>query len=241
MKKILWVLVIAAGLGVIAWVLFSSRDTWYRFMPAGPAEKAPQRVGEEPVKPAAPAREPAAPEELQPKPAPPPMRILFEASGAPVLNQPVPVTLQVESNLEGWPAQLMGRECQMELLLRLPVGVKLESGGWEEKPVPPEEGEDGSGPWWLFERKQPLTLPDGVPPAQLARETVSLAVVEHGVNWVITARAKLACGSEAWQTFGVLFATLEGEKAAFHTRPFTPMEVPIPQESPSEGERAETN
>lgn len=227
-KKILWGLVLAAGLGVIAWVLFSGRETGSRFVAAPPlAPATAPKIAEEP-------------QPSQPKPTPPPMRLSFEAAGAPALDKPVPVTLRVESSLEGWPAQLMGKECQMELLLRLPPGVKLRSEGWQEKPLPPEEEEDGSGPWSLFERKQPLSLPEGVPPQVLVKETTELAVVERGVNWVITARARLVHGSEAWQTFGVLFATLEGEKAAFHARPFTPMDVPLSEPTPEE-QRAATD
>ena len=164
----------------------------------------------------------------QPKIPSAPLRVVFEASTPPVLGKPVPVSLVVESNPEVWPKEI-GEDCRMEFLLRLPPGIKLESKGWNPVKLPPEEKNDPSGPWSLFGRKQPIKVPAGIPPTILAKEEMMLSVVEPGTNWIITTQARLVSGGQAWQTFGLLLATLDGETAKFHTQPIMPTQV---QKSP---------
>ena len=174
----------------------------------------------------------------QPKIPPAPLRIGFEASTPPVLGKPVPVSLVVESNPEAWPKEI-AEDCQMDFLLRLPPGIKVESEGWDPVELPPQEKNDPTGPWSLFERKQPIKIPVGAPPTILIKEEVMLSVVEPGTNWIITVRARMVSGGQAWQTFGLLFATLQEETAKFHMQPLTPTQM---QKSPSAKEdRAQAN
>ena len=163
----------------------------------------------------------AEPKREQPEVPPAPLRIRFDATTPPVLQKPVPVSLVVETNPEIWPQGII-EDCQLEFLLRLPPGVKLESEGWNPVELPPQEKNDPSGPWSLFERKQPINIPAGVPPAVLAKETVNLSVVEPGSNWILTVRARLVSGTQSWQAFGLVLATLDGDTAKFHAQPLMP-------------------
>ena len=178
------------------------------------------------------------PKREQPEVPSSPLQVRFDATTPPVLQKPVPVSLVVETNPKIWP-QGIGEDCQLEFLLRLPPGVKLESEGWKPAELPPQEKNDPSGPWSLFERKQPVKIPAGTPPSVLAMETINLAVVESGTNWVITARARLVSGAQSWQAFGLVFATLDGDTAKFHTQLLTPTQMQKLL-SPKE-ERAKTN
>ena len=177
------------------------------------------------------ARPGAAKPEQPPEPNPAPVKVRFEAAAAPKLNEPAPVTLLVESNAKGWPAEV-GEEARLDLLLRLPVGVKLASEqGWSVAQLPPEEKEDASGPWSVYEKQIPLKITQGVPPEFLAREKVDLTVTEEGVNWIISARARLTQGSQTWQAFGVIFATLQGSDGQFHEIPKAPTDIRSAQAS----------
>ncbi len=147
----------------------------------------------------------------------PPIRVRFEALNPPKLNEAVPVRLIVERDPKGEPVRI-GTTDRLELLLRLPVGVKLESPGWRPAKPSAQEKNDPSGPWFVFERAEPLTGSTGSSPV-LAEFPISLKVVEQGLNWVITTRVRLVQGEKAWQTFGVLFATLHNGVAEFHTTP----------------------
>ena len=167
----------------------------------------------------------AVPEETQtPEAVKVPIEVRFEAKVPPELGKPVPIALIVDSVPEAWPAGI-GEGSRIELLLRLPVGVQLKSEGWTSAPLPDTEKEDASGPWSLFEKKVPLQIQGTDRPETLLKENVELAVTEEGTNWIITARARLVQGQEAWQTFGVLFATLQGGQAEFHHIPKTPTDA----------------
>jgi hypothetical protein len=154
----------------------------------------------------------------------PPIEVHFETPDPPRLNEPVTVTLVVENSLKAWPASPQGVEPQLwtenrlEILLRCPVGVRLETRGWRPVEPSPEEKSDPSGPWTLFESEQPVDVPVESSTV-LARVPISLAVVEEGTNWVISTRVRLIRGNEMWQTFGVLFATVEKEAAKFTPTP----------------------
>ena len=171
--------------------------------------------------------QPAAPE-ASPEPVPDsPLKVRFDAPEAPELNKPVAVTLIVESAASAWPTGVEG-EAALDLLLRLPVGIKLASGeGWTPAEIPPEEKEDSTGPWSVFEKRVPVQIPAGAPPERLAAEKVELTVNEEGINWIISSRARLIHGSNAWQAFGLLFATLQEGKGEFHETPKTPKDTQI--------------
>ena len=145
--------------------------------------------------------------------SPAPIQVRFEEDhpGKHQAAAPVSLALIVERNPEAGPPA--DGEAQLELLLRLPGGVKLVSAeDWKPEPLPQEEKEDSSGPWRLYKRQQPVkVLPAKVP--------LELAVVEEGVNWVITSRAKLIQGQQGWQTFGVIFATRKAGTVQFHATP----------------------
>lgn len=160
-----------------------------------------------------------------PAPEPPPMEVRFETPTPPKLNERAAVTLSVVKG-PGWPVQAE-KAGEIELLLRLPVGVKLASEeGWTPSQDLPVEKEDVTGPWSVFERKFPVAPEaDGALPDQLAEVEVPLVVVEEGINWIISTRARLSQGQQAWQTFGVLFATVQGEQAEFHATPKTPSDT----------------
>lgn len=152
---------------------------------------------------------------------PTPLTVRFSASSelAPA-DEPMPVLLTVRSNPNAWPLE-PGVDARLELLLRLPVGVRLaDAQGWEEIPLPESEREDPSGPWVLYERR--FSVPggsDGAPPEVLASARIPLTVVEEGTNWVISCRARLVQGDQGWQTFAPLFATRRGTRVEFHGAP----------------------
>ena len=223
MKKILLGVAVLAAVAVTAGWFFMNRPT-PRSRPVSelmPASGAAQPKREQPELPAA------------------PLKVRFDAPKPPVLGEAVPVSLVVESNAAVWPKEI-GEDCQLEFLLRLPMGVKLASEGWKEMELPPKEKNDPTGPWFIFERKVPVRIPAGSPPSVIVKEPIELSVVEPGTNWIITVRARLVSGKQAWQTFGLLLATLEGETAQFHTQPLRP--TLLPQESQTgEGERAKTD
>ena len=154
----------------------------------------------------------------------PPIEAHFETPDPPRLNEPVTVILVVDNNPKAWPASPQGVESQpsienrLEILLRCPVGVRLETKGWHPVEPSPEEKSDPSGPWTLFESDQPVAVPTENSTV-LAKAPISLIVVEEGTNWVISTRVRLIRGNEMWQTFGVLFATVQGTVAEFHTIP----------------------
>ncbi len=180
--------------------------------PPAPAEPA----GPVPVPVVSPEEQPAR-ETTPPRPTAP-VQVRFEAPASAPFGQGTPVVLVVESDPKAWPESVEG-EVTLELLLRLPVGVRLESDGWAGVELPAEEKDDRSGPWSLFERKISVRIPAGEIPLVVAREAISLAVIEQGTNWIMTVRARLVSGSEAWQSFGVLFATVQAGQAEFHTVP----------------------
>lgn len=182
--------------------------------PLGPAPAAGPAEGEK-------AGEKAA--ELPKEPGPP-FRIYFDAAVPPELQKPVPVGLMVVPSPESWPAWVEG-DCTLEMLLRLPLGVNLESADWKPKEIPEEEKDDPTGPWKLYEKSVQVQLKAGTPPEKLHTEALQLAVVEEGINWIITTRVRLMKGKEGWQTFGTLFATLYGEMAEFHIVPHAPTDT----------------
>ena len=207
------VVLIAAG---GAWV-WSARGR------SAPAPKAPP-VPELPfqVRPATEeetkkAQEPA-PEKLKA-----PLQVRFEAPGSGALEEAIPVELIVAVDAEMMPAGLAGQEITLEYLLRLPQGVQLKSEGWAPVELSPEEKNDPTGVWSLFERKRTLTAPEKSAVSEWAREKIALAVVEKGSNWVITARARLTQGPASWQTFGAVFASVDEKgRVEFHITPRVP-------------------
>ncbi len=151
-----------------------------------------------------------------------PIRLSFETPSPPQLKESVLVTLVVQADPKRWPAHVSGPagKGRLEALLRLPVGVLLEGPGWRVYPSPENEKGDPSGPWSLFIQEELFAIPARVTENQvLARVPVFLAVVEEGANWVITARVRLSRGTETWETFGTLLATVQGDVAEFHTVP----------------------
>ena len=152
------------------------------------------------------------------KPTPAPIQVRFQPKGPFGPAQAGPVTILVEAG-PGAPSNGFAGEGPLELLLRLPSGVRLESPDWQEVSPTPEEKQDPSGPWKVYEKKNEITVPEkGI----LSQEEVSLAVVEEGVNWVVTVRARLTEGSLSWQAFGVMFASLQDGLAEFYASPKTP-------------------
>ena len=134
---------------------------------------------------------------------------------------PKQMLLQVEKNPKGWPpdAPAGGR---LEILLRLPFGVKLESEGWSPVPLPEGERKDGSEEIWsAFEQTRAIEE-DPKEPDQLAKIPLKLKVAEDGINWIITARVKLTQGQKNWTGFGTIFATRQGGMTEFHTAPKRP-------------------
>ena len=169
----------------------------------------------------APRQEEAAPQGSERNPAP--LEVRFDAPVPPQMGQAVPVTLRVEGNMESWPAEA-GPDARLDLLLRLPVSVKLASEqGWSPAQLPPDETDNVSGPWSVYKKQIPLRIERGAPPGLLAAEKLELILTEEGINWIISARVLLIQGSQgpanAWQAFGVLFATLQENKGEFHESP----------------------
>ena len=146
------------------------------------------------------------------------LKVVFDAPNPPRLNEPVAVTLVIEKNPNNWPADV-GSNPTLNILLRLPPGVKLSGEGWTPTPLPPEEKKDQTGPWSLYAREETLTLVSDSSSLVLVRIPASFTLVEEGVNWIITARARLSQGKQVWQSFGVIFATLSQGEAAFHSIP----------------------
>ena len=149
-----------------------------------------------------------------------PIQLEFEATDPPRLNQPVTLTLLVKAQPEGWQPAMSG-EGRIDLLLRLPIGVRLEGEEWKPVDVPESEKEDPSGPWTLYGWTQPVSVPQSVSePQVLARVPMTLTVVQEGMNWVIAARATVEFpGQPPVPGNGVLFATVKEDVAEFHTAP----------------------
>ena len=235
MKKGILLLLLTAAVAATVWFFFArpdglrpARDGGERALTDEPATHIPGEEGAR-VNPRPSGTE--AGSEQPPEPEPASMIVRFETGAVPMLNMPSRVTLIVESNPKGWPAEV-GEGARLDLLLRLPVGVKLASGeGWSPAQLPPEEKEDASGPWSVYEKQVPLQIKQGVPPERLAAEAVQLAVTEEGVNWIISARARLTQGSQTWQAFGVVFATLQGSDGQFHEIPKAPTDIRSAQAS----------
>ncbi|MBI3323347.1 MAG: hypothetical protein HYZ95_02660 [Candidatus Omnitrophica bacterium] len=156
----------------------------------------------------------AAAEETE---APAPIRARFELpeQGA-AMGEAMELTLVAEPNPEAG-ADLAGQAGSVDLLLRLPNGIRLDSEGWELAEIPAEERGDETGPWRLYERSVPAA-PSTVK-RELLREPVLLAVTEEGLNWVVTARVRVAAGARQWQALTTVFATTEGDRAEFHEAP----------------------
>lgn len=148
-----------------------------------------------------------------------PFHVRFGIEEPPASDGVQALLLRVDADRDAWPLGLKS-DAQMELLLRLPVSIRLESEGWEPQGLPSPEQKDPSGTWHLFVRTVPLSLGATVPEI-LVQEPVVLDVQEEGTNWVITVRARLVSGESAWQSFGVVFATRHGEEIIFHSAPRT--------------------
>ncbi len=164
-----------------------------------------------------------------------PIQVRFEEPnpGKHKASVPVSLALVVERNPKG--ALLDEGDAQLELLLRLPAGVKLIGAeGWRPEPLPKEEEGDSSGPWRLYKRQQPVKVPPLTRghSSPIAQVSVELTVMEEGVNWVITTRAKLTQGQQGWQTFGVIFATLQNGIVEFHSTPRQGGDSPLRGQSP---------
>ena len=159
-----------------------------------------------------------------------PFKISFLPAEPPAPDRPAPVVLTVQTEAKSWPASAVG-DLSMELLLRLPEeGVRLESKSWTPAELPPQERSDSSGPWALFRRTVPVRVVSRKTlPSELLRETIPLRVVKEGANWIITVRARLVKGARTWETFGVLFATREGNATAFDAAPRKTRETPQAQ------------
>lgn len=222
MKRILVSILFLVTAAAVAAGVFLSKQK--QRPPVPPEQTGVVAVKESPV-----PQEETAPQGPEQEQAP--LKIRFEAPVPPQMGQAAPVTLLVESNPKDWPAEA-GPGAQLDLLLRLPIGVKLASEqGWSPMQLPPEEKDDVTGPWSVYEKQIPLQIKQGVPPELLAQEKVELTVAEEGVNWVITARARLTQGSQVWAAFGVLFATLQGDEGQFHGIPKGPGDIQSAQES----------
>ena len=162
--------------------------------------------------------EPASREQAPPEVSSP---IRVEFAAVPKPEPPLPegvhaLKLLVFGDPKNWPAGVAAGG-EIELLLRLPVGVELVSAGWKPAPLPQEEEKDSSGPWKLFQ-KSVSTQPTADGKDLLVSEVIGVKVGE-GINWILTARARMARGSQIWQAFGVIFATNQKGKAEFHSTP----------------------
>ncbi len=156
------------------------------------------------------------------KEAPPsPIRVRFETEAVPKLHQAVPVTMVVERNPKGPPLKIEAGS-RLELVLRVPEGVRLSGEGWVPVDLPPEEEEDPTGPWFLFEWRDPIEWKEPVQAEGafvLTQVPALLEMMEEGSNWLIVGRARLIQGSTSWKASGVILATLEGTQAKFHSEP----------------------
>lgn len=218
MKRKQWIVV-----GVIVVVAATGWWAWSSRGGPAPAPKVPP-VPELPFQ-----VRPATDEEMrkarEPAPEKPkaPIQVRFEAAGPGALDEAIPVELVVEADMETLPAGLVGEEVTLEYLLRLPQGIRLKSEGWAPVELSPEEKNDPTGVWSLFERKRMLTTPAETAAAEWAREKIALAMTEKGANWVITTRVRLTWGSLSWQTFGAVFASVDEKgRVEFHTTPRVP-------------------
>jgi len=169
-----------------------------------------------------------------------PLRVTFEIlptdemPPAEEAEEPIPVTLLIQGNPDVWPKVPQTSQRLLNLLLRLPPGVRLQSDDWIRKDLPPREKEDPSGPWSLYSWEMPLgqTLRGE---SVLARVPLPLEIVEEGTNWIITARAQVVGGEPLLTTFGTLFATRRGEQAQFHPNPQPEyVQQPIPLQQPTQ-------
>ena len=152
-----------------------------------------------------------------------PFRAIFNTPTPPRINEPVDVILELR-RVPGTPPLPVLEGAELEILLRLPIGVKLSSAGWIPVELSPKEkAEDPPGLWSLYGWKRPLAKPEG---ELLDRMPIKLTVVEEGVNWIITARVRVIQGQEAWQTFAATFATLEYGTAKFSPVPLTAIAPP---------------
>ncbi|MBI3615692.1 MAG: hypothetical protein HY211_04145 [Candidatus Omnitrophica bacterium] len=171
---------------------------------------------------AARAEKPVSPE----RPASP-IRIKFTAV------RETELLLEVERDPKIWPSDTKpaGRIMpagRLELLLRLPVGVKLESEGWKRVPLPEGEKEGSEEIWSTFEQVRPVeSFPQE--PSLLAKIPLQLRVVEEGTNWIITTRVRLTQDSKILTAFGTILATLQDGVVEFHTTPKHPLAGPIRQ------------
>ncbi|MBI1953759.1 MAG: hypothetical protein HYS41_06530 [Candidatus Omnitrophica bacterium] len=152
-----------------------------------------------------------------------PIQALFNTPAPPRLDEPVEVILEVRGR-PGTPLPPIREGAKLEILLRLPVGVKLSSAGWVPvEPSAQEKKENPSGIWSLYGWKRPLAKPEG---ELLDRMPIRLTVAEEGMNWIITARVRVIQGQEAWQTFAATFATLKYGTAKFSPVPLTALDSP---------------
>ena len=147
-----------------------------------------------------------------------PLRVRVDLPEGPAsIGEAQRVTLIVEEDPE-IAAAPAGEIRRVDLLLRLPPGVELRSEGWRAAELPPEERDDGSGPWKLFEREAPASL--SAVRQELLREPVELAVTQEGLNWVVTVRVRWAQGdARQRQGFATILATTGDGQAEFHTDP----------------------
>jgi len=141
-------------------------------------------------------------------------------------------------------------ESRVEVLLRLPIGVQLVGEGWKSVELPPEEKDDPSGPWVLFELENQLLIPplDRTNPdsgatsfVKLASVPLKLAVVEEGMNWVVNTRVRLIQRGEAWQTFGTVFVTFQEGVAEFTAVPRRSLPLPGEEAPPDGGTSPDEN
>lgn len=210
MKNKIWIVLIAVVLAVSAWFFYMKKTAQQTAVPAAgtvpPILVTVLKPGEKP---------PVAPKPKQP---PAPLRIRFEVNEPPVLGKPASVVFSVYPNPTVWPKTAQG-EGQIEWLLRLPSGVKLESKEWAPVELSAQDKKEG---WSLYQHTEKVTIPSEPGTEPLAQQKASLIIAEPGVNWVITVRARMVRGSESWQTFGAVFATADSQKAEFHTAPKLP-------------------
>jgi hypothetical protein len=159
----------------------------------------------------------------------PPLQVRFELGDDPEAKELIletgrsaQIALVLEPHPAGLPTENLKAEC--ELILRLPVGIALQSSGWRSIELPEEEKKlEGESIWSLYELEEPvqvnLTKNSDQP---LAKLPLTLGIVEEGINWIITSQAQVKIGTDAAQILAVLFATWQGETAKFHTQPERP-------------------
>ena len=232
MKKIFVPVLFLVAVGAVAAGVFLSKQ---KQQPPAPVMEKQMGAPAAAKEGSTPRQEEAAPQRPELEPAP--LDIRFDAPVPPQMGQAVPVTLRVEGSLERWPVEA-GPDARLHLLLRLPASVKLASEqGWSPARLPPDEKDDISGPWSVYEKQVPLRIERGAPPGLLAAEKLELMLTEEGMNWIISVRVLLIQGSQgpanAWQAFGTLFATLQDNKGEFHEVPKTPRDIQRAQDAQS--------